>query len=84
MAKEKVENLISKLHQTFGNDELSPQQEQLINDMKAHLHNWDEPEISDPTFRETAEILLNDIKENHPKAALIAKEIIDTLNNIGV
>ena len=84
MAKEKIENLITTLHETFGDNELSSQQAQLMEDMKTHLHNWDDPEIADPSLKETVELLLSGIENKHPKAATIIKEIIETLNNIGV
>ncbi len=84
MPKQQLENLIGSLHEQFGDDLTSPQQQQLMQQMQSHLHNFDEPEPGDPNFTETVELLLEDIEEQHPKAAAVVREILEVLGNIGV
>ena len=84
MSKTQIENLISRFHQQFGDTLLSPQQEQLMSDMRHHLHNMDEKEPQDPDFQEMVELLIKEIEDQHPKAANTAKEILNILNNIGI
>lgn len=84
MSKAKIENLISRLHQQFGDSVLSPQQEQLMSDMQHHLHNMDEEEPQDPDFQDVVESLIEKIEGQHPKAASTAKEILNILHNIGI
>lgn len=84
MPRKKIENLISQLHDTFGDDETSAQQARLMQDLENHIHNWDEPALPDPTIAETVEMLLEEIEEDHPKAAAVVKQIMEVLQNIGV
>jgi len=84
MAKATLQNLISTLHEHFGDDISSPQQQQLMQRMESHLHDLGEEDPIEPTFRETAELLLDDIEEQHPKAAAVTREILEVLSNIGV
>jgi hypothetical protein len=84
MPQAKVKNLISQLHDTFGDDLTSPQQQQLMDSMKSHVHNWGETEPVDPNFQECVELLLEDVEEQHPAAAGIVREILEVLGNIGI
>jgi len=84
MPKEKIEGLISSLHEHFGDDLTSPQQQQLMDSMKHHLHAWGESEQPQPTFKESLEMLLEEVEDEHPKAATLIKEVLKILNDIGV
>jgi hypothetical protein len=82
--KAKIENLMSRLHQQFGDVELTSQQQQLMDDMKRHLHNRGEPEPAVPDLRESVELLIEEIREEHPRAAKTAQEILHMLGNMGI
>lgn len=84
MSKTRLEDLISRLHQQFGDSTLSPQQSQLMQDMQDHLHNMDESEPQDPDLQDVVELLIKEIEDQHPKAASTANEILGILNNIGI
>ena len=84
MPKAKITNLITSLHERFGDDLTSPQQQQLIRDLQSHIHAWDEKEPVDPSFQDAVNLLLEDIEEKHPKAAALVREITHVLQNIGV
>lgn len=86
MAITKIKNLISDLHQIFAieSDGPSVQQQQLLAQMKAYTHNLDEAEPTPPQFSDTAELLLEEIQEGHPKSAEIIKEVINILSNMGI
>ena len=84
MPKKKIERLMSDLHEQFGGDLTSPQQQQLMEKMQHHLHRWGENEPLEPNFQESVELLLEDIKDKHPKAAAVIKEVLEVLNNIGI
>ncbi|MCB1615026.1 MAG: DUF4404 family protein [Pseudomonadales bacterium] len=84
MPKEKLLNLITRLHDSFGDEEVSPQQQQLLDDMKLHIHNINEPAPTDPDMLQTIETLIEDIEEDHPKAAGLARDIMEILVNIGI
>lgn len=79
-----LRNLITELHDSFGDIETSPQQQQLMRQLQQFSHNLDEAEPTNPNFTETAEILLEDIKETYPKSAAIIREVIHALGNMGV
>ena len=84
MPKAQITNLITSLNDRFGDDLTSPQQQQLMSDLQHHIHQWDEQEPVDPSIQETVTVLIEDIEEEHPKAAAIVREIMHILENIGV
>lgn len=84
MAQTELQNLITSLHDTFGDDLTSPQQQQLMAKMRNHLHDVNEPEPSDISLKETTELLLEDIEEQHPQAAATVREILKMLGNMGI
>jgi plasmid stabilization system protein ParE len=82
MAKQKIEGLISELHQRFGDDETSHEQQALMAQLQSQLAEWEGPESADGDLEETARLLLKEVAERHPKAALVIREILETLANI--
>ena len=84
MPKAKITNLITSLHERFGDDLTSSQQQQLMKDLQNHIHKWDEKEPVDPNMQETVNLLIEDIEEQHPKAAAVVREIMHVLENMGV
>ena len=84
MPREKLQNLITHLHDTFGDDLTSSQQAQLMQQMRNHIHDMGEEDPVEPGMMETAELLLEDIEEQHPAAATVVREIIEVLGNIGI
>ena len=84
MPKQQLENLITRLHDTFAPGQASPMQQQLLQDLQRHAHALDEPEPQDPTPLDTANLLLESIEEEHPQAAGIVREIIETLGRLGL
>ena len=83
MPKQHIEGLISELHDRFADSDTSPQQEAMLAQMKSGLAEWEGPKPSED-FRTTAERLLQEMEEDHPRTAAVVHEIINTLNNIGV
>ncbi|NRB38435.1 MAG: DUF4404 family protein [Pseudomonadales bacterium] len=86
MAVDHVKNLIIDLHDNFALEQSSPSalQQQLMQQIKVHSHNLDEEEPITPNFTDTAELLLEEIREDHPKSAAIIKEVINILANMGI
>lgn len=84
MPKQKVEHLITDLHERFADDLTSPEQIALLDQVKSHIHNMNEAEPADPSFLETVEQLVAEIEVEHPTAATILEQILNTLKNIGV
>ncbi len=83
MPKQHIEGLLTQLHEKFADGDTSPQQEAMLAQMQSQLAEWEGPKPSGD-FTETAELLLQEIEDEHPKAARIIREIINTLGNIGV
>lgn len=83
MPKQHIEGLISDLHDKFADSDTSPQQEEMLAQMQSQLAGWEGPKPPE-NFTETAEMLLQEIEDEHPKAAGVIREIINTLGNIGV
>lgn len=84
MAIKNIQNLISDLHDSFGDDETSVQQQQLMQQLKDYSHALDEAEPVPPNMAEAAELLLEEIEESYPKSAGIIREVINMLSNIGI
>ncbi len=80
MPQQQLENLMTRLHETFGSTEASPQQQQLMDDLQRHIENGN----NDPTLQDSANLLLEELEIDHPKAAVILREIIETLGRLGI
>lgn len=83
MPKHHIEGLITQLHERFADSDTSPEQEAMLARMKSQLAEWEGPKPPED-FSETAEMLLQEVEEEHPKAAGLVHEIINALNSIGV
>lgn len=84
MPQRKVENLISELHEMYGSDQPSPQQQQLLADLERHIHPAglaDEPE---PVPLDTLEQLVEEVAKDHPRSAAVMFQVLETLKNMGV
>jgi len=84
MPKQKAQALISDLHDRFGDDLTSPQQRELMSKLQSHIHNMDEKEPVEPGFLEALEVFITEIEDEHPRAATVVGQILETLRNIGV
>lgn len=85
MPRERIEGLISELHDKFANSDTSPEQDRMIARMQSELEEWRGPKPpADGDLKEAAERLLEDIEELHPKASMVVREIIQTLAGIGL
>lgn len=82
--KEKINNLMTELHHTFGLGTTSEQQKKLLEELNAHVHDVNEEAPIDPTPVEIIETMLENLGEEHPKASLLLRQLLDTLKNIGV
>jgi hypothetical protein len=83
MPKQQAKKLFSAL-EVHLDSEVSDAQRTLMQQVKNHIHAENEPEPSEPDLQETLELLLLDIEQNHPKAAIVVREILKTLGDIGV
>lgn len=84
MPRERIQNLLTELHESFGTDEPSPQQQMLLADVQRHVHEMGTPEVLDPSFSDTLESLVEEMKEEHPQGAAIVSQILKVLVDIGI
>jgi hypothetical protein len=84
MPKQDLENLITRLHETFAPGQTSPRQTQLLAELHRHTHADGEPEPQDPSLRDVANQLLEELEIEHPQGAGILREIIETLGRLGL
>ncbi len=84
MPQEKIRALISDLHERFADDLVSPQQQALLQQLQAHMHEMDAAEPADPNFLDTADMLLAEIETDHPVAAGILRQAMELLKNMGI
>ena len=84
MPKQAIQNLMSDLHERFGDDLTSPQQQNLMDQLQAHIHDLDATAPVEPGILETIDSFISQIEDEHPSAAVIVTKILETLKNIGV
>jgi len=84
MPIDNLKTLISDLHDSFGDDETSPQQQQLMQQLQIYVHDIDTAEPVPPGLIESAEILLDEVEEDYPQTAAIIRQIINALGNMGI
>lgn len=84
MPQEKVQNLMSELHELFGTGEPSAEQANLLKSLDYYLHEQSETTPPDPSPIETLELLAEQMGDQHPRASGILRELMETLKNMGV
>ena len=84
MPRQHLDNLISRLHQEFSPGFSSPQQQQLLDELQLHMHNRNEATPAAPSPKDAANALLESLEVEHPQAAAVVREIIETLGRLGL
>jgi hypothetical protein len=84
MPVDNLKALISDLHDSFGDDESSPQQQQLMQQLQIYVHDIDTAELVPPGLIESAEILLDEVEEGYPQTAAIIRQVINAVGNMGI
>jgi hypothetical protein len=84
MARQKVEGLLTQLHERFADSDTSPQQEALLQQLQGQLAEWEGPVPADGNVVNTAELLLEEVREKHPHLSRIVTEILDVLGRLGI
>ncbi len=85
MAKqEKLQNLLTELHEAMGDAEPSVAQMDLLDSVKRHAHAEGEPEVPEPDLLDALEYWVEEQREEHPRTASVVDQIIKTLVDIGV
>lgn len=85
MPQEKVRNLITEMHEMYGDEEPSEPQKRLMEQLELHTHpRGTKDEYGEPVPLDTLEMLVEEMAAEHPRTAGVMREILETLKNIGV
>ncbi len=84
MAQQEVHNLMTELHELFGNEEPSAGQQQLMESLEYYIHNNTDAAPPDPTPLDTIELLVDQIEVEHPRASGVLRQLMSHLRNMGV
>lgn len=84
MPKQKAQYLISQLHDMYGDNVPSDQQRRLLAELELHVHPVGTKDSYEPVPLETLERLVEEVEMDHPRTAAVARELLETLKNIGV
>lgn len=84
MPKKELKSLFQRLRDHFPEGDASVQQQMLMEKIAFHLHEDGSPDPVDPGIRDSVELLIEEIENEHPKSAAIARNILETLANIGI
>ena len=80
MPQQQLENLITRLHESFGSTDASPQQQQLLDDLQRHSAGGSDT----LSLQDSANLVLEELEIEHPQTAAILREIVETLGRLGV
>lgn len=83
-SREEMEALMTELHELFGRQEPTPQQEQLMRELQQHVHAEGEPETDRLDLVDSLEVMVEDLEAEHPRSAGVLRELMGILRNIGV
>jgi len=84
MSQEKIDHLIGRVRELFGEESTSPAQQRLLEQLQRHAHPAETPDPQVPGPRETLEIMLDEFEEDHPQVAAVIRETISALKNMGI
>lgn len=84
MAKPHIEGLLTQLHEKFASSDTSPQQEELLRQLRSQLVDADGPQEAGGDPLATAELLREELAEGHPHLSRAVRELIAALGNIGI
>ncbi len=84
MPKHHITGLLSQLHDKLAASDRSPEQEALLLQLQSQLADWEGPAPPDGSVVNTAEMLLETLKEKHPQLSRVLGELIATLGRIGI
>jgi hypothetical protein len=84
MPTEHITGLVTQLHDQLTSSNTSPEQEALLLQLHSQLESWEGPPAPDGSIVNTAELVLEELEDNHPQLALVVREIIDALGRIGI
>lgn len=83
-SQESLDQLITRLHDLFGNDEVSPEQQRLMTELERHTHVAGSTEAPDPRPVDTLEAMLGEFEDDHPQVSQVLGQIVNALRNMGV
>lgn len=85
MPEQRAQNLISQLHEMYGDEEPSELQKRLLQQLEMHVHpKGTKDRFGEPEPLDTLEYLVEDVAVEHPRTAAVMRELLETLKNIGV
>lgn len=84
MPERELKSLFERLREHLPDGEASAQQRMLMEQIAYHLHDQDKPDPTDPSLRDSIELLIEELEADHPTSAAIARNILETLGNIGI
>lgn len=84
MAKQHIEGLLTKLHDKFASSDTSPEQDALLRQLQSQLADWEGPLPADGNVVTTAELLLEEVDEEHPQVSSVLRELLAALGRIGI
>ncbi len=80
-----MRNLITEMHEMYGDEEPSEAQKRLMEQLELHTHpKGTKDQYGEPVPLDTLEMLVEEMAAEHPRTAGVMREILETLKNIGV
>lgn len=82
--RERVEGLLSELHEKYAVSETSAEQDALMAQLQSQLAEWEGPDAPDGSVVTTAELLIDQLEERHPQLSAGLREFVRMLGGIGI
>jgi hypothetical protein len=84
MAKQQIDGMLTHLHERFATSETSPAQDALLQQLHSQLAEWEGALPPDGNVVSTAELLLQELEDEHPQLSHVVRELIAALGRIGI
>ena len=84
MPRQKLQNLLTDLHEALGESGPSSEQMDLLDSVQRFAHAEGEVTPEEPDLLDALELWVEEQREDHPRAAGIVDQIIKTLSDIGI
>lgn len=75
-----LDGLLTRLHEIFADTDVTPAQQQLLDQINARLND----DLNGTTPVDTLDQLAAEVEATHPAASTVMREILRLLRNMGV
>jgi len=84
MANQELTNLLSSVRKHLPENNVSAQQQALLQKIQFHIHEEGTPDPVEPDLKQSVEMLIDELEADHPLGVAAAKKLLQALNAMGI